>query len=54
LFDENKPRFELAAAQRVDLATLLEALLREIATALVSLPSSRPNLRHWANGSDSS
>jgi hypothetical protein len=35
LFDENKPRFELAAAQRADLATLLEALLREIATALV-------------------
>jgi hypothetical protein len=35
LFDENKPRLELAAAQRVDLATLLETLLREIATALV-------------------
>ena len=34
LFDENKPRFELVAAQRADLATLVEALLREIATAL--------------------
>ena len=34
LFDENKPRCELVAAQRADLATLVEALLREIATAL--------------------
>jgi hypothetical protein len=34
LFDENKQRFELAAAQRADLATLVEVLLREIATAL--------------------
>ena len=34
LFDENKQRFELAAAQRADLTTLVEVLLREIATAL--------------------
>ena len=34
LFDDNKPRVELAAEQRADLATLVEVLLREIATAL--------------------
>jgi hypothetical protein len=36
LFEEDEPRVELAAAQKVDLAMLVEALLREIATALAS------------------
>jgi hypothetical protein len=36
LFERDAPRVELAAAQKVDLAALLEALLREIATALAS------------------
>ena len=36
LFEEDAPRVELAAAQKVDLAALVEALLREIATALAS------------------
>jgi hypothetical protein len=34
LFDE--PRAELAPAQKVELATLVEVLLREIATALAN------------------
>lgn len=36
LFEEDAPRVELAAAQKDDLAALVEALLREIATALAS------------------
>jgi hypothetical protein len=36
LFDENEPRVELAPAQRVELATLVEVLLLEIATALAN------------------
>jgi hypothetical protein len=36
LFEEAAPRVELAAAQKVDLAALVEVLLREIATALAS------------------
>ena len=36
LFEDDAPRVELAAAQKVDLAALVEALLREIATALAS------------------
>lgn len=34
LFDEDECPVELAAAQMVDLAALVEALLREIGTAL--------------------
>ena len=34
LFEEDVPRVALAAAQKVDLAMLVKALLREIATAL--------------------
>ena len=36
LFDEDEPRVVLAAAQTVDLAALMEVLLREIATALAN------------------
>ena len=37
LFEENEaPRVMLATAQMVDLASLVEALLREIATALAN------------------
>jgi hypothetical protein len=36
LFEEDEPRVELAAAQKVDLAALVEVLLREIATALAN------------------
>lgn len=36
LFDENEPGVELATPQKVDLAILVEALLREIATALTN------------------
>jgi hypothetical protein len=36
LFGEDEPRVELAAAQKVDLAALVEVLLREIAIALAS------------------
>jgi hypothetical protein len=37
LFEENEaPRVVLATAQMVDLAALVEALLREIATALAN------------------
>ena len=37
LFEEDEaPRVVLAAAQKVDLAALVEALLREIATALAN------------------
>ena len=36
LFEEDAPRIELAAAQKVDLAVLMEALLREIAAMLAS------------------
>jgi hypothetical protein len=36
LFDEDEPRAVLAAAQMVDLAALMEVLLREIATALAN------------------
>jgi hypothetical protein len=35
LFDEETPRVEPSAAQRVELAALVEALLREIAETLV-------------------
>ena len=34
LFDEDKPRIELAPAQKVEMATLVKVLLLEIATAL--------------------
>ena len=40
LFEEDAPRVDLAAAQKVDLAALVEALLREIATALANGESS--------------
>ena len=36
LFEDEAPRVLLAAAQMVDLAALVEALLREIATALAN------------------
>ena len=36
LFDEDEPRVELALAQKVELATLVKALLLEIATALAN------------------
>ncbi len=36
LFNEDEPRVELAPAQKVELATLVEALLLEIATALAN------------------
>jgi hypothetical protein len=36
LFDEDESPVELAAVQMVDLAALVEALLREIATALAN------------------
>jgi len=36
LFDEDECPIELAATQMVDLAALVEALLREIATALAN------------------
>ena len=36
LFEEDEPRVALVATQKVDLAMLVEALLREIATALAS------------------
>ena len=36
LFDEHECPIELAAAHMVDLAALVEALLREIATALAN------------------
>ena len=36
LFDEDEPRFELAPAEKIGLATLVKALLLEIATALAN------------------
>jgi hypothetical protein len=36
LFDEDGSSVELATAQMIDLAALMEALLREIATALAN------------------
>ena len=36
LFDEERPRIELRPVQRAKLATVVEALLREIAAALVN------------------
>ena len=36
LFEDEAPRVVLAAARMVDLAALVEALLREIATALAN------------------
>ena len=36
LFDEEGPRIELRPAQRAELATVIEALLREIAAALAN------------------
>jgi hypothetical protein len=39
LFEEDEPRVELAATQKVNLAALVEVLLREIATALASRES---------------
>jgi hypothetical protein len=36
LFDEDEPRVELAPEQKVELATLVEVLLLEIATALAN------------------
>jgi hypothetical protein len=36
LFEDEAPRVVLATAQMVDLAALVEALLREIATALAN------------------
>ena len=35
LFDEEGPRIELRSTQRIELVTVVEALLREIAVALV-------------------
>jgi hypothetical protein len=40
LFEQDEPRVELAAAQKLDLAALVEVLLREIATALANGESS--------------
>jgi hypothetical protein len=39
LFEEDEPRVELAATQKVNLAALVEVLLREIAAALASRES---------------
>jgi hypothetical protein len=39
LFDEERPRVEPGPAQRVELAGLVEALLREIAGTLVKVRS---------------
>jgi hypothetical protein len=36
LFDEDEPRVELTPAQKIELATLVKALLIEIATALAN------------------
>jgi hypothetical protein len=36
LFDEDEPRVELAPAEKIGLATLVKALLLEIATALAN------------------
>lgn len=36
LFDEDEPRVVLALAQKVALATLMQVLLREIATSLAN------------------
>jgi hypothetical protein len=36
LFDGERPRIELRPVQRAELATVVEALLREIAAALVN------------------
>ena len=36
LFDEDEPRVALAAAQKVELKTLVKVLLLEIATALAN------------------
>ena len=36
LFDEDEPRVELAPAETIGLATLVKALLLEIATALAN------------------
>jgi hypothetical protein len=36
LFDEERPRIELRPTQRAELAAAVEALLREIAAALVN------------------
>ena len=36
LFDQESPRIELRPAQRAELAAAVEALLREIAAALVN------------------
>ena len=36
LFDEDEPRVELASAEKIGLATLVKALLLEIATALAN------------------
>jgi hypothetical protein len=36
LFDEDEPHVELATAQKIELATLVKALLLEIATALAN------------------
>jgi hypothetical protein len=40
LFEEDTPRIDLAAEQKANLAPLVEALLREIATALAKGESS--------------
>ena len=39
LFDEEAPRVKLCPARRAELAGLMEALLREIAAALVNVKS---------------
>jgi hypothetical protein len=39
LFDAEEPRIDLRPAQRVELAGLVEALLREIAASLASVAS---------------
>jgi hypothetical protein len=39
LFEAERPRVELRAAQKSELATIIEVLLREIAVALVKAAS---------------
>jgi hypothetical protein len=58
LFEEDEPRVELAAAQKIDLAALMEVLLREIATALANggkrpWPKSRLSIFHEVRASTS-
>jgi hypothetical protein len=43
LFDEERPCIELRPAQRAELATVVETLLREIAAALVNAKPGESN-----------